>query len=114
MIHRCSADHLDADQPHAAIGEIHDLQGARVLDDAMDVVRDQLLGADQHVDGDVVVIEQLPLAHVLLCAHARDLGGRTVHRVGDLAGDDVRLVRIGSRDQHVGIFRACTAQHLRV
>ena len=48
----------DADQPHAAIREIEHLQRAGVADQARDVLRDELLGADPHVHRDRVLAEQ--------------------------------------------------------
>ena len=55
-----------ADQAHAAIGEIEHLQRAGILDQPHDVVGDELLGADRHVDGEgaVLVEEQLACACV--------------------------------------------------
>ncbi len=49
-------------QLHLAAGEVQHLQRAGVLDQAADVFGDQLLGADQHVDGQGVVREQLGIA----------------------------------------------------
>ena len=46
---RAAADRLDPDQPHAAVGEVEHLQRARVADQPLDVLGDQLLGADVDV-----------------------------------------------------------------
>ena len=45
-------------------------------------------------------------------ANARDLGGNLEQGVGHLAGDDIDLVRLGDRDQHVGVLGAGLHQHV--
>ena len=40
---------LDRHQRNPAIGKVQHLQGAGILDQALDIVRDQLLRTDQHV-----------------------------------------------------------------
>ena len=61
---RAAAQRLDADQAHAAVGEVQHLQRAGILDQPHDVIGDELLGADRHVDGEgaVLVLEQLACA----------------------------------------------------
>ena len=48
-----------ADEQHAAVRELEHLQGARIADQALDVVGDELLRADREVDRDRVLAEQL-------------------------------------------------------
>ena len=46
------------DQLGPSVGEVEDLAGAGVFDQAGDMLGDQLLGADQHVDGRMFAREQ--------------------------------------------------------
>ena len=61
---RAAAQRLDADQAHAAVGEVEHLQRARILDQPHDVIGDELLRADRHVDGEraILVREQLAMS----------------------------------------------------
>ncbi len=105
---------LDRDEPDASAGEIEHLQGARILDQTQDVLGDQCLGADRKIDRQGVGAEQLGLIEEALRPHAGDLGGRMEEGVGDLTGDHVGLVAVGDRNDHVGVFRAGTPQHVGV
>ncbi len=95
-----------ADQQHAPLGELEHLQRARVADQALDVVGDELFRADREVDGNRVLAEQLRAPVVVAGADAGDLGGRAEQRPGDLAGDHVDLVARGQRDEEVGALAA--------
>src|SRR5690606_26244730 len=108
---RAAVERLHRHQPHPSAGEIQHLQRTRVLDQAADVIHHQLLGRDQHVDGQRVLGEQLRRVEVLGGADAGDLGGRAVERVADLAGDHVGLVTVGDGNHHVGVLRACLVEH---
>ena len=101
---------LDRYQLRLAFGEVDHLQRAGVLDQALDVVGHHLLGADQHVDRNVVVVEQLFAGEVGRLTHPGDLGRGMEQRIGDLAGDHVGLVAVGDRYQHVGVIGAGLAQ----
>lgn len=96
-----------------AFGEIDHLQRAWVFDQALDVVGHHLLGADQHVDRDMVVVEQLFAGEVGRLAYPGDLGRGVEQRIGYLAGDHVGFIAVGHRYQHVGVVSACLAQHRR-
>ena len=105
---------LDRDQAHPAAGEVEHLHRARGLHQALDVFGDELLGADHHVDRQRLLAEELLVAQVLPGAHARDLGGGVEEGVGPLAGDHVRLVAVGDREDHVGVLGPRLLQHVGV
>src|SRR5690625_2041071 len=92
----------DTDQLGPVVGKVHDLQGARVFDQALDVVGDDLLGADDHVDGQVAIAEEIVPMQVFPGADPGDPGGGVKQQVGHLAGDHVDLIAVGHRHQHVG------------
>ena len=94
-----------------ALGKVEHLQGAGVFDQALDVVGHHLLGADQHVHRDGVVVEQVVAGQVGRFAHPSNFGRGVEQGVGDLAGEHVDFVTVGHRNQHVGVIRAGLAQH---
>ncbi|MND82009.1 hypothetical protein D3C80_738230 [compost metagenome] len=104
---------LDRHQLGLAFGEVDHLQGAGMFDQTLDVVGYHLLGADQHIDRDGVVVEQAGAGQVGRFAHPGDLGRGVEQGMGDLAGDHVGLVAVGYRHQHVGVVGAGLAQHGR-
>ena len=59
---RTAVVRLHADQPHPSVGEIEHLQRARGFDQAMDVLGDELLGADDEIDGEGVPREELAVS----------------------------------------------------
>jgi len=102
-----------ADQADHAIGELEHLQRLGEGDQALDVVGDDLLGADREVDREVVVVEQLGVVDVVGRAQACDPRRQVVERLGDAAGAQVGLVGLGDRDQQVSVVGAGLAQHAR-
>jgi len=102
------------DQLRLAFGEVDHLQGAGVLDQALDVVGDHLFRADQYVDRNRFVLEQLLFAgQVRGFAYAGDLGRGVEQGVGNLAGDHVGFVAVGHGDEHIGVVGAGLTQHGR-
>ena len=95
---------LHADEPHPSLGEIEHLQRAGGLDEPLDVLGDELLGADGEIDGERVPREELAVLEVLGGAHPRDLRRGAEHGVGDLARHHVRLVAAGHRQHEVGVL----------
>ncbi len=98
-------------QLHQPPGKLQHLQGAGMLNQTAHVVGHHLFRADQDVDGNGFVGKQALAGEVSRGAYPRDLGGSAKQRVGHLTGDHVDLVGVGHRDQHVGVFAACLAQH---
>ena len=84
-----------------------------MFDQALDVVGHHLLGADQHVDRDMVVVEQLFACQVGRFTHPGDLGRGVEQRIGHLTGDHVGFVAVGHCHQHVGVVGTGLAQHRR-
>ncbi len=99
---RAALQGADADQPHAAVGEIQDLERAGIADQTGDVLGDQLFGADPDIDGDAAFAEQPLLIRVIRRSNARDLLRGAIERPGDLACQHVDFVAVGQRDQDVG------------
>ena len=85
-----------------------------MVDEALDVLGHQLLGADEHVDRQAVGAEQLGAAGVLGGADAGDLGGRAEQRERHLAGHHVDFVAGGERDDDVRFGSAGRLEHRRV
>ena len=105
---------LHAHELHPSLGEIQHLQRPGGLDEPVDVLGDELLGADDEIDGEGVPREELAVPEIGRGAHARDLGRRAEDRPGDLACDHVRLVAAGHREHEVGVFRPGAGQHVGV
>ena len=105
---------LDRDQAHPAAGEVEHLHRARGLHQALDVVGDELLGADHHVDRERLLAEELGVVEVLPGPHACDFGGGVEEGVGHLTGDHVGLVTVGDREDHVGVRRPRLLQDIGV
>ncbi len=103
---------LGRNQLHAAVGKIQYLQCTGVFDQPGDVLGDQLFRADQHVDRGMLPGKKLRIVGVGGRANPRHPGRGVEQRVGHLAGDHVDLIRVGHRDDQVGILDACTDQHL--
>src|SRR5690554_6793785 len=100
-------------QLYLALGKVQHLQGTAILDQALDVVGNCLLGADDHVHRQVIVAQQAVPGEVGRFAYAGNLGGGTEHGIGHLAGNHVGLIAAGHRDQHVRIVCAGLAQNGR-
>ena len=115
---------LDRHQPRQALGELQYLQGPRILDQPGDVLGDQVLGADQDVDGKaaqavqvlglVPLVEQLGLGQVGVGPDPADGGRGLVQQLGDLAGDHVGLIAVGDGNYHVAVFGTGLAEYGRV
>jgi hypothetical protein len=105
---------LDPDQRHQPVGEVQDLQRARMLDQALDLAGDDRLRRDQHVDRDRIRPEQSRIVVVTAFAHPGDLGADPEQGRPDLAGEHVHFVGVGDRDQHLGLPRTGRLQHARV
>ena len=97
-----------------AIGKIQHLQRPGVLDQAVDVLGDQLLGADQHIDGRVLAGEQFRVIGVGGRAHPRHARGRIEQGIGYLAGGHVDFVGVGHRDDQVRVLDTRAHQNLGV
>ena len=109
---QAALDRPHADQPHVAVGEVDDLQRAGVLDQLLDVVGDQLLGADPGVDREADVLrEQVRAGGIGRAADAGDLGRSLEQGPGHVARDHVDLVAVGQRDQQVGVGAAGRLEH---
>ena len=103
-----------AGELHAAVGEVDHLQRAGVREQVRDVVGDEFLGADPHVDGEAALGEQLRARCVFGGADARDACWRAIQELCDLAGDDVDLVAVGQRNQYIGVGDAGGFQYRRM
>ena len=99
-------------QARPAAGEVEHLEGARVVEQPFDVFGDKLFGADQHVDGQTALVEQLGMAMVLVGAHPGDLARGVKERPGHLTGHHVGLVVVGDGDEHLGIVATGLFEHL--
>jgi hypothetical protein len=107
---------LDRDQTHPAIGEVDDLQGFRVIDQAAQIVGDFLFRADDVIDcRNARGKTAFRMASCSRCARMRaNLVGMLNRVAGQFAGDHIGLVVLGHRDQHVGIVGARLAKYGRV
>jgi hypothetical protein len=85
-----------------------------MLDQASQVIRDRLLRADQDVNRDGLLREQLRVDQVFRGADARYLGRDVKQAVGDLAGHHVGLIAVGDREHHVCVFGPGLLQHIGV
>ena len=102
-------------QQQAPVAELGHLECARVINQQIDVARDNLLRADQHVNRNGLLAEQfVAFRKVSRRPDQRDLGRDVEDRVRDAARDDVDLVVLGQRDQHVGVVGVGALQHVRV
>ena len=84
------------------------------MDQAAYVIRDQLLRADAHINGQCLGAKEFVFDQVLIGANTRDLGRGMEQRVGNLAGHHIEFVGLGDRDNHVGIIGTGAAQYIRV
>ena len=103
---RVSTVRIDADrhQLDPAVRKVQHLEGARVLDEALDVVGDHLLRIDEHIDRHVLLREEAGPMHVDVGADARDLHGRAEQGIAHLACHHVHFVGIGDGDEHVRVL----------
>ncbi len=62
---QAALERTHAYEPYLAVGEVENLKRARIEDQPFDVLRHQLLGADENIDGNRPVAEQLRPAGVL-------------------------------------------------
>src|SRR4051812_15206818 len=93
-------------QAHLAAGEVEHLERLRELDQLDDIVGQDLLRADREVHVKSVLAQNALVREVVGGAYARDAARHVEHAGGDAAGDQIRLVGLGNRDQQVGIVDA--------
>ena len=104
----------DANQSHATVREIEHLRCAGVENKLFDKRTNELLRADAHIDRNRILGKQLVGIHILSRANACDFCGRTKLGVGDLAGHHVGFVRVGQRDDDVGIAGTGSFEDFRI
>src|SRR5690606_21923147 len=95
-------------------GKVHHLQSAGVLNQAENVIRDDLLRADDYIYWNPVLAEHAGVRGVFLGADAGDFGGGVKETVGDFTSHHIDFVVTGDSDQHVGIFNARPYQNRRM
>ena len=120
---RAALQRLDPDEPDLAVGEVHDLQRARVADEPLDVRGDRFFGTQVHVDresrqrrrrlGGFGRDEQARMLREITRADAGDLGFRAEEVPRHVARDHVGLVAVRECDEHVGIARAGRLERAR-
>ena len=103
-----------ADQSYPPAGKFQYLHRARIQNELFDILADQLLRADAHIDRDCILFEQLPGAHVFSRPDARDLGRCVIQGIRDLTGNHVGLIHIGQRDDDIGVICACALENVRI
>ena len=103
-----------ANQPYSTAGEVQNLRCARIKDQLLDVLTNQLLRADTHINGNGVLREQVFGVHVFRRANTSDLGRRVKQGVSHLARDHVRFVGVGQRDNDIRIVGTCPIQNVGV
>ena len=103
---------FDTDETRLATGKVHHLECTRIFDQPLDMVCDQLLGADQYIDRQGAAVEQLLVLEIFLGAYAGDLGRRTEQAMSDLAGYDIGLITVCYCDQHIGVSDTPPDQHV--
>ena len=96
-----------------AVGEAEDLQRLGKLDQAADVVGDDLLRTERVIDREIVRREQAGIFQEVPRAQPGDPRRHVEHGVRQLAGDQVGLVALRHGDQHVGVLGAGIAHHRR-
>ena len=107
---------LDAEQRRLSAEEQLGVEGGGGGEPAQHGERDFALGADDHVDRQVLAAVEVGIdrVEVGLRPEAGDLARDVEDRMGHLAGDHVDLVGIGRGDDHVGVPGPCPLQHIRV
>ena len=107
---------MHADHPHQPIDQGNGVKGARHVQPPIDRPRHLDLRRNDHVDRHVVAAEQVgpDRVQIALMSHPGDFGGHVEYRVRHLAGDHVDLVRLGHRDDHVGVGATGPFQYVRV
>ena len=111
----------NGDQLNKPLGKLQYLQRAGVFDQSCDVLGDQVLRADQNIDGEtpqavqilflISLVEQFWFCQVGVGPDPADGCRGFVEQLGDLAGHHVDLVTVGHGDDHVTIFSARLAQN---
>src|SRR6185437_15309464 len=109
-----AADGTDPHQADLAGGEIQDLQRSGVADQPLDVFGDELLRADEDIDRNGLLAEELRPLGVLRRADSLDLGGRAEQGKGHLARHHVDFVAVGQCDDDLRLGRACRLEDRRV
>ena len=102
---------LHPDQAHPTFGELQHMQGFRIRQQLVDVVRDRILRANDPVHGKPGLRQQLIALPKLGRAQTCNGGRHLEQVVGHLTEHQVGLVRRGAANHHVGILRARIAQH---
>ena len=92
-------------QSHSATGEVQDLEAAGMLEQAQDVLGDQLFRADTDIDRQGPGGEEFRVLEKARGPHPGDAGGRVEEGVGHLTGDHVGLIAVGDRQDDMGILR---------
>ena len=103
-----------ANEPYTTVCEVEYLRGARVQDQLLDVLANELFGADANINRDSVLREQILGIHVLGSTNAGDLGRRMEKRVGNLARDHVDLVPVGQCDDDIRVIGASPVEYFGI
>src|SRR5690554_1478268 len=107
---------FDRNQLRLTSGKVQHLQGAGVLNHALDMLGNQLLGADQNINRNALVTAEYGVIflQIIMFTHSRNLGRDIEQSACDLTGNHVDLIAVGHGDQHVGILGAGLIQNRRV
>ena len=111
---RAAGVSLGGHQLSPAIGKVQHLQCARVFNQTGNMLSDQGFGADQHVNRTMFALEQLRVLDIFRRTNAGNSCGRVVQSVRNLAGCHIDFITAGQRNDQIGVFYACTHQHLGV
>src|SRR5688572_31216606 len=111
---RAAAIGARRDEPYFAVRELEHLQGTGEANQLGDVVGHERGGADGDVDGYATWAEQRLVGDQRAGADARYSRRSLEQRQRDLAREHVDLVAARERDEHVGIARAGSLEHVGV
>ena len=102
-------------QAGLALSKFHYLQGAGVINQALNSLGYQLFRGNNMINRNVLLLIQLFLVNdVLFGADPCYFGWGFKQTVSHLTGQHVTFVTVGHSNQHVGVFGTCFTQHIRV
>ena len=99
--------HHHPDKFNPSFHEIDDFRGARNFHQSLDTADHFRLWVDHMVNPQMILIQQCDFLYIFLVSEPRHLDHVRIQVFGDHTGNEIDLIAVGCRQQHIGFPDAC-------